>query len=189
MLDPAARQQGRRERIPEGAGEVRRVLGRVEALEGEPPPARLTSRTSRGSIVCNHDLRASPGTLSVSTLDEPAHSARTAASTAFCVDVSVSTDGENHVVNVSGELDVRTRQLVEQACLTGHDLAVVVEMSELTFMDCCGYAGLVAIRRALLERGGSLTLTNQVGQPARLLALLGAAESARHAEHNGATMP
>jgi anti-anti-sigma factor len=132
--------------------------------------------------VCIHDLRASPGTLSVSTLNESAPGTPV-------LDVSVSIDGGNHVVNVSGELDVRTRQVVEQACLTGHDLTVVVEMSELTFMDCCGYAGLVAIRRALLERGGSLTLTNQVGQPARLLDLLDAAESARLAEHNGAPMP
>ena len=45
---------------------------------------------------------------------------------------------------VSGELDVRTRHLVEQACLAGDDVAVVVEMAGLTFMDCCGYAGLVA---------------------------------------------
>jgi len=132
--------------------------------------------------VCNHDLRVSHGTLSVSTLNESAPGAPV-------LDVSVSIDGPNHVVNVSGELDVRTRQAVEQACLTGHDLAVVVEMSGLTFMDCCGYAGLVAIRRALLERGGSLTLTNQVGQPARLLDLLGATESARIAEHHGAALP
>ena len=96
--------------------------------------------------------------------------------------VSVSVDGANHVVNVSGELDVRTRQLVEQACLSGHDLAVVVDMSELAFMDCCGYAGLIGIRRALLAAGGSLTLTNQSGQPARLLALLGASESMRQVE-------
>jgi anti-anti-sigma factor len=96
--------------------------------------------------------------------------------------VRVSVDGENHVVNVSGELDVRTRQLVEQTCLTGHNLAVVVDMAGLTFMDCCGYAGLIGIRRALLAAGGSLTLANQSGQPARLLALLGAAESIRQVE-------
>jgi anti-anti-sigma factor len=131
--------------------------------------------------VRNHDLSASLGTLSVSTLNESAPGVPV-------LDVSVSTVGADHVVSISGELDVRTRQLVEQACLAGHDL-VVVEMSELTFMDCCGYAGLVAIRRALLARGGSLTLTNQVGQPARLMALLDVTESARHAEHNGATMP
>ena len=131
--------------------------------------------------MCNHELRASPGTLNVSTLNGSAPGLPV-------LDVSVSIDGENHVVHVSGELDVRSRQTVEHACLDGRHLAVVVELSELTFMDCCGYAGLVAIRRALLERGGSLTLANQGGQPARLMELLGAAESARSVEH-GATTP
>jgi anti-anti-sigma factor len=101
--------------------------------------------------VCNHGLRASPPPMNV----------------------SVSTDGGSHVVNVSGALDMGTRDSVEQACLAGDDNAVVVEMADLTFMDCCGYGALVAARRVLHERGGSLTLSNQAGQPARLLALLG----------------
>jgi anti-anti-sigma factor len=103
--------------------------------------------------------------------------------------VSTSVDGSDHVLNVSGELDVRTRRLVEEACLTGHHPDVVVELSELTFMDCCGYAGLVAIRRALLAQGGSLTLTNQTGQPARLLDLLGGSDPVRQMEPDGLTIP
>ena len=105
-------------------------------------------------MVCDHDLRTSPPALTV----------------------SVSADGGNHVVNVSGELDMGTRDSVEQACLAGDDLAVVVEMAELTFMDCRGYGGLVEARRVIQARGGSLTLSNHVGQPARLLMLLGAVE-------------
>ena len=73
---------------------------------------------------------------------------------------------------MSGELDVRTRHFVEEACVAGDAVAVVVEMGELTFMDCCGYAGLVAARRVLQDHGGSLTLSHEVGQPARLLAML-----------------
>lgn len=115
--------------------------------------------------MCNRDPRPSPGGPNVLTPDEFASREPT-------LTVSVSVDGSNHVVNVSGELDVRTRRFVEAACLTGHDPDVVVEMSGLTFMDCRGYAGLVAIRQALLAQGGSLTLTNQTGQPARLLAML-----------------
>ena len=157
----------------------------------------------------NHDLRASAETLSVSSLNDvtpivsvpidlaPSVSILNdvtprlslvddSASSASNLRVRVSINGGNHVVDVAGELDVRTRQLVEQACLTGHDLTVVVDMSELTFMDCCGYAGLIAIRRALLAQGGSLTLTNQSGQPARLLALLGAAELIRRVETTSA---
>ena len=67
--------------------------------------------------------------------------------------------------------------VVEQACVAGDVVAVVVEMAELTFMDCCGYAGLVAARRVLQEHGGSLTLRHEVGQPARLLAMLGAEDA------------
>jgi anti-anti-sigma factor len=104
--------------------------------------------------VRNHDLGTSPPPLNV----------------------SVSVDGENHVVNVSGSLDMGTRDFVEQACLAGDDMAVVVEMADLTFMDCRGYGALLAARRTIQERGGSLTLSNQVGQPARLLSLLGAVE-------------
>lgn len=103
------------------------------------------------------------------------------------LNVHVSTVGGKHVVNLSGELDVRTRHFVEQACVAGDVVAVVVEMAGLTFMDCCGYAGLVAARRVLQEHGGSLTLRHEVGQPARLLAMLGVVDAVRAMESNGAT--
>jgi len=73
---------------------------------------------------------------------------------------------------VSGELDVATRAQVRDACLTGRGNSVVVEMAELTFMDCSGYGGLVAARRILEADGGSLKLRHQTGQPAELLELL-----------------
>lgn len=107
----------------------------------------------------NHDVRANAPPVNVSTLD-----------------VHVTKDRLHQVVSVSGELDMGTRHVVENACRAGDDVAVVVEMADLTFMDCCGYAGLVAARRLLQEHGGSLTLRHQSGQPARLLALLGAVE-------------
>ena len=103
------------------------------------------------------------------------------------LDVSMI-DGENHVVNVSGELDVRTRQFVEQACLAGDDVAVVVEMAELTFMDCCGYAGLVAVRRVLQEHGGSLTLTQSRSVNRHACWRCSGSRTARPVEQNGATM-
>jgi len=109
--------------------------------------------------VRHHDVRASSPPVNVSALD-----------------VHVTMDRLHQVVSVSGELDMGTRHVVENACRAGDDVAVVVEMADLTFMDCCGYAGLVAARRLLHEHGGSLTLRHQSGQPARLLALLGAVE-------------
>ena len=106
------------------------------------------------------------------------------------LNVHVSMVAGRHVVNVSGELDVRTRHFVEQACVAGDAVAVVVEMAEVTFMDCSGYAGLVAARRVLQEHGGSLTLSHEVGQPARLLAMLGVEDGVRRGgERSGAKNP
>lgn len=93
--------------------------------------------------------------------------------------VKTSTDGGHRVVRISGELDLATRNLVSQACLANGDNTVVVEMSEMTFMDCSGYGGLVAARHVLQEHGGSLTLSNETGQPARLLTMLALLEPTR----------
>ncbi len=81
------------------------------------------------------------------------------------------------MVQISGELDVVTRGMVRRACLTGRRRAVVVELGDTTFMDCSGYGSLVAARRILQRHGGSLTLRNQSGQPAELLAMITKLES------------
>ena len=91
--------------------------------------------------------------------------------------LSVSERDGHRVVRIGGELDIATRSRVRQACVGGFDNAVDVEMAEMTFMDCCGYGALVAARLQLQERGGSLTVLNQVGQPARLLTVLAALEA------------
>jgi anti-anti-sigma factor len=86
--------------------------------------------------------------------------------------VNVSRHGRHRIVQISGELDVVTRNIVRRACAAGRRTAVVVEMSETTFMDCSGYGGLVAARNDLQAHGGSLTLRNQAGQPAELISML-----------------
>ena len=86
--------------------------------------------------------------------------------------LTVTRRGGRRVVRIGGELDVVSRSRVRQACLNGLDRFVEVEMADMTFMDCCGYGALVAARLTLQERGGSLTLCNQVGQPAELLTMM-----------------
>jgi anti-anti-sigma factor len=95
--------------------------------------------------------------------------------------VMVSDELGRRVVHVSGELDIATRNVCFRSCVAGGHDVVVVDMAELTFMDCCGYAGLIAVRSVLDESGGSLTLRNQSGQPARLLGLLSTGSNV-HAE-------
>ena len=84
----------------------------------------------------------------------------------------VSKHRGRRIVEVGGELDISTRNRVRLACLEGRGKFVVVEMADMTFMDCCGYGGLVAARQILQAGGGSLTLKHQTGQPAELLDML-----------------
>jgi anti-anti-sigma factor len=80
------------------------------------------------------------------------------------------------VVQIGGELDIATRNRARRACLDGRGKDVVVDMADITFMDCCGYGGLVAAREILQANGGSLTLNHQTGQPAEFLVMLAVLE-------------
>ena len=84
----------------------------------------------------------------------------------------VSKHRGRRVVEIGGELDIATCNRVRLACLKGRGRSVVVEMAGMTFMDCCGYGGLVAARQILRAGGGSLTFKHQTGQPAELLDML-----------------
>jgi anti-anti-sigma factor len=88
----------------------------------------------------------------------------------------VSKRGGHRIVAIIGELDVATRNKVHEACLGGRGSVVEVEMADMTFMDCCGYGGLIAARQILQDAGGSLTLNHQTGQPAELLVMIGLLE-------------
>ena len=88
----------------------------------------------------------------------------------------VSSDGWTQVVHVTGELDLDTRDAFDRACFAGNEFDVVVDMSELTFMDCAGYSGLVGTLVALEAIGGTLTIRAAVGQPRHLLDLLAHSE-------------
>jgi anti-anti-sigma factor len=96
---------------------------------------------------------------------------------AFSVSVS-SADG-CRVIHVAGELDLATRDVVHGACVVDDGHQVVVDLAEITFLDCSGYSGLIAARQELEDRGGSLVWRDPSGQPARFLALLSVVENAR----------
>jgi anti-anti-sigma factor len=84
----------------------------------------------------------------------------------------ISTEDRDQVVHLHGELDMATRRSFFDACAaTGVD-AVIVDLSAVTFMDCNAFGAFVAARLELQKRGGTLTLLNPTGQPARLLDLI-----------------
>lgn len=78
------------------------------------------------------------------------------------------------MVHLVGELDLATRFEVHQACVTGDNPDVVVDLSRVTFMDCSAYGGLIATAFELQNAHGSLSIVNRSGQPARFLALVAA---------------
>jgi anti-anti-sigma factor len=90
--------------------------------------------------------------------------------------LSVQTDGVLRTVSVSGDIDLGTRSAVHSACVAEESRDVVVDLHEAKFLDCSGYGALVAARRELEDRGGSLRWLAPTGQPARFLALLGTLE-------------
>jgi anti-anti-sigma factor len=95
-----------------------------------------------------------PGTLSI-RLDGPA--ART-------------------VVHLGGDLDIAGRATALMVCAAVVHRVVLVDMTDLAFMDCAGYGALIAARRVLEARGGSLTMWGDAGQPSRLRGLIDESE-------------
>ncbi|MEO8265405.1 MAG: STAS domain-containing protein [Ilumatobacteraceae bacterium] len=84
----------------------------------------------------------------------------------------ISDDGMPRVIHVAGDLDIASRAKLRTICLQGDRGSVVVDIGELTFMDCAGYGALMAVRSVLTQRGESLSPTNASGEPAMLLRLL-----------------
>jgi anti-anti-sigma factor len=89
----------------------------------------------------------------------------------------------HRVIRLCGELDIFTRDVVRRTCLEGNDVAIVVDMTDLTFIDCAGYGSLITVRNILTDLGGSLTIRNQTGQPAFLLSVLWDLEAAEPHQH------
>jgi anti-anti-sigma factor len=90
--------------------------------------------------------------------------------------MSVSQEGSSRVVRVCGELDNETRLQLVVMGVAGNEPSVIVDLTALTFMDCAGYGAIVAVRQVLEHSARSLTMRNQTGQPARLLAMIAALE-------------
>lgn len=82
-------------------------------------------------------------------------------------------ESEHRTVYLAGELDLHTNPRAAEALGDGADgRTVIVDMSDLSFMDCAGYRAIVAARRHANQRGATLTLAHAHGEPSTLLALL-----------------
>ncbi len=89
--------------------------------------------------------------------------------------VSVEATGPVRVVSVAGELDMATVSDVE-ACFErrlGVETDLIIDLSELSFMDSSGVAALVRIRNRALEQGWVLRLRGASGIVANVLRVTG----------------
>ena len=87
------------------------------------------------------------------------------------------------VLRLVGELDAAVREEVLRSLVDGDQRSVIVDLSQLVFMDCGGYGALVNALNLLDHRGASLTVVNATGQPARLFELVGADQMDLNNQH------
>ena len=95
----------------------------------------------------------------------------------------VDIDDDVRVLRLVGELDAAVREEVHRSLVDGDQRSVIVDLSQLVFMDCGGYGALVNALNLLDHRGASLTVVNATGQPARLFELVGADQMDLNNQH------
>jgi anti-sigma B factor antagonist len=93
--------------------------------------------------------------------------------------VEVASKGEASVVSVIGELDLASSPALEEELArlaAGNAPLVIVDLSELEFMDSTGLSVLVRAHQRSEETGQRFGLVNGSQQVQRLLTLTGVAE-------------
>ncbi|MBK5307189.1 MAG: STAS domain-containing protein [Frankiaceae bacterium] len=91
--------------------------------------------------------------------------------------ISEAVDGATTVLTLSGELDLATAELLRTRvrALVGRGAEVrhlVLDLSDLTFLDVTGLGALLEARRKLTGAGGSLLLRRPRPMVLRMLELL-----------------
>ena len=90
--------------------------------------------------------------------------------------VCLSPEGSTAVVKPCGELDISRKRDLEQAieaCATS--ALTVVDLVDVTFLDCAVVGVLVDAAMRCRVQGHDFTVMNVVGMPATVLRLLGVA--------------
>lgn len=92
-------------------------------------------------------------------------------------EVQATLDARTGRLAVSGELDIATRQRLEEevaALLAQGARAVVIDLGELSFIDSSGLSLLVVLREQANADGWTLGLTRPNGQVLSVVKLTGA---------------
>lgn len=81
--------------------------------------------------------------------------------------------GDLHVVALQGELDMATAEGLSDWLVDQSGSVVVVDLSELTFMDSSGISALVVAQNQMTEQGDSLVLTRPSPMVRKTLEVVG----------------
>jgi anti-sigma B factor antagonist len=95
------------------------------------------------------------------------------------IDVTSLEDGKAQLFVLHGSLDLATSPVLRAALMEaaeheGH--ALVVDLSQLEFLDSTGLGALIGAHRRAAEKNGSVRLVVQEGQILRLLRITGLLE-------------
>ena len=77
------------------------------------------------------------------------------------------------VIALSGELDACTCRGLVASLIGPPGSLIVIDLSELTFMDSSGIGALLAARRMVLEDGGNLVVSRPTPMVYRVLEITG----------------
>lgn len=91
-------------------------------------------------------------------------------------DMTVATEGDSAVIDLSGDLDFHTARRLREKLLELHAAGVtkvVLDMASLDFIDSSGLSVLVAGLKRLRNSEGSLSLTAVPEQTRRVLEVSG----------------
>jgi anti-sigma B factor antagonist len=95
------------------------------------------------------------------------------------IDVTTATDGKTQLFGLGGTLDIATSPTLRAALLEAADRAnheIVVDLSQLEFLDSTGLGALIGAHKRAAEHGGSVRLVAHEGQILRLLRITGLLE-------------
>lgn len=82
---------------------------------------------------------------------------------------------EGHLVSLSGELDILNAQRVRDTLVKVAGSTVIVDLSDLTFIDSTGIGSIVQARKQILAKGDELELRGATDAVRRVFALTGLA--------------
>ncbi|NUW41868.1 STAS domain-containing protein [Nonomuraea rhodomycinica] len=93
------------------------------------------------------------------------------------LNVTLETQPRRAVAHLRGEIDLATAELLKASLDTmieGPSVsALEVDLSQVSFIDCSGLRVLLAVKRSLQRRGGTLSLAHLSPSAERLLAAAG----------------